>query len=531
MPRIAKSVDSLLKRHSEDYSVSRIDETLPEKIGDDINRFRGVNKSKMKKKNNSTTPIQRNLVCSHCSSLSKLLKIPEMDVNHRFEMCPRKSSSVRLCVNGDDIFEGDRLFNKHISTFGGFQTPRMETMETQTPTNDVDLHSKTIFEHFISEGTLSPLLISEKVSTPVLSTSVLPITDKSIDNSDPDNRLFKITEQIKMRVSARKSSSPAIIALLGKTKIVTIIDEGAELSVLNAAVAQRANIPVVPTDHSANAAGSSAIMVIGQTKNDIIITTMFNNTQVPLYLGRVIVVPNLGCDMLLGEPAKQDNKLVTIAHMKTVNVYYDGQLLQKPYLTKAEKTRHKYQVFRISENTYLAPGDSIKITAPEPNSQFQLNHRSDMKSWFEPGFRKSDSESKITLVNTTTEPVLLKKNKPLGEMRTCDLIELSSIQTLGTYQADDNTEQESSINTDPMSVISIDPDSQLTVECRKKFQETCEDYKDLLTNRPGLYNGFYGNVNSKIDFTSTPPPNNRVYLPNYSDNMMSTLAKKNGSTC
>ena len=320
MPRIAKSVDSLLKRHSEDYSVSRIDETLPEKIGDDINRFRGVNKSKMKKKNNSTTPIQRNLVCSHCSSLSKLLKIPEMDVNHPFEMCPRKSSSVRLCVNGDDIFEGDRLFNKHISTFGGFQTPRMETMETQTPTNDVDLHSKTIFEHFKSEGTLSPTLISEKVSTPVLSTSVLPITDKSIDQSDPDNRLFKITEQIKMRVSARKSSSPAIIALLGKTKIVTIIDEGAELSVLNAAVAQRANIPVVPTDHSANAAGSSAIMVIGQTKNDIIITTMFNNTQVPLYLGRVIVVPNLGCDMLLGEPAKQDNKLVTIAHMKTVNV-------------------------------------------------------------------------------------------------------------------------------------------------------------------------------------------------------------------
>ena len=61
------------------------------------------------------------------------------------------------------------------------------------------------------------------------------------------------------------------------------------------------------------------------------------------------------------------------------------------------------------------------------------------------------------------------------------------MQTLGSYQADDNTtEQETSINADPMSVISIDPDSQLTVEFRRKFQKVCDNYKDLLTNRPGL---------------------------------------------
>ena len=120
MPGIAKSIDSLLKRHSDDYIVSRIDEILPERTGDDINRFRGVNKSKNKKKNDTSTLTQRNLVCSHCASLKKLLKIPEMDVNHRFEICPRKSSSVRLCVNDDDIPEGDTLSNKNISPFDGF---------------------------------------------------------------------------------------------------------------------------------------------------------------------------------------------------------------------------------------------------------------------------------------------------------------------------------------------------------------------------------------------------------------------------
>ena len=68
--------------------------------------------------------------------------------------------------------------------------------------------------------------------------------------------------------------------------------------------------------------------------------------------------------------------------------------------------------------------------------------------------------------------------------------------------------------------------NQLTQDQRNKFLEVCEYFSDLFTNKPGSYNGYYGKVHSKIDFIQKPPPNNKVYLPSYSDNMLKMLAEK-----
>ena len=79
--------------------------------------------------------------------------------------------------------------------------------------------------------------------------------------------------------------------------------------------------------------------VSGQTKEDIILNCNFGHTSVPIFLGKVIVVPNLGCDMLLGEPAKKDNRIITVPHEKTIYIHYNGDIFKTPYVLDCFKIR------------------------------------------------------------------------------------------------------------------------------------------------------------------------------------------------
>ena len=514
MPRIAKSVDSLLARH-DSMNVGKVDtydNNLDIYDGDKVtvNRFQQSSR-KLNKKNNSA-----NFNCSHCCFLKKVLQLPDLKTNHALESCPRNSGKIRICVNQDDTESGDTIHKETFNHDAHFQkTTPIKTSEFGSNSEDI----------LYNDYDLPQILSSSSTSS--------NISDLSHPN------ICKLTEEIKMRISARKSSSPALLAFLGKLKIIPIIDEGAELSVMDAALALKANIPVISTSHSASAAGSSKLNVTGQTRDDIVITSTFGTSTIPIYLGKVIVVPNLGCDMLIGEPAKQDNKIFTIPHLKMINIYYNDNLLQTPYLSKNEQNRHKYRIMRTPLTVCLPPEESIEIDAPEPNSTYQINHRHDMVHWFDPGIVKSDKNGKIKIKNITTLPISLVKNKPIGELRVCSLTDVNTVisessclslqssttqvtQTLGSYQTVERSEEE----TNPLADISIDPDHQFSSDFKEKFTTVCQHYSELFTKRPGSYNNYYGPLDSKIDFISKPPPNNKVYLPAYSDNMLKTLADK-----
>ena len=58
------------------------------------------------------------------------------------------------------------------------------------------------------------------------------------------------------------------------------------------------------------------------------------------------------------------------------------------------------------------------------------------------------------------------------------------------------------------------------------FEMLCKEYKDIIRYDPGTYNGAYGFVKNTIEFTETPPPNNRCYVPKYSTEQTNRLAEK-----
>ena len=85
----------------------------------------------------------------------------------------------------------------------------------------------------------------------------------------------------------------------GKDVTLTI-DEGAELNVLNERVAVRENLEIIPTQNTATAAGNSSLKIVGQTKKDFILSVKTVKKIIPINLGKVLVVKDLGCDCLCG---------------------------------------------------------------------------------------------------------------------------------------------------------------------------------------------------------------------------------------
>ena len=77
-----------------------------------------------------------------------------------------------------------------------------------------------------------------------------------------------------------------------------------------------------------------------------------------------------------------------------------------------------------------------------------------------------------------------------------------------------------------LSSIKIDPNNILTPSQKKGFKDLILRYKDVFNKQPGQYNGSFGEVNNSISFTKIPPPNDKVYFPQYSEAMKIKMAEK-----
>ena len=130
-----------------------------------------------------------------------------------------------------------------------------------------------------------------------------------------------------------------VSGVLATVPCTPIIDEGSEISCIDAAFAARCNLSQVPTTCSANASGNTAMAVTGQTADDVILTIPQQTAEVRWNLSKCIIVNNLGVDILIGEPAKVDNIIVTKSHLKKLETKdTNGNLVEIPYFQKKLET-------------------------------------------------------------------------------------------------------------------------------------------------------------------------------------------------
>ena len=116
----------------------------------------------------------------------------------------------------------------------------------------------------------------------------------------------------------RKEKSPTVPVLMNDAILLATVDEGSEINCMDEKFALKNNIKLIPTSCTATAAGSTTMKLAGQTFEDTVLSVQGSEFPIKWDLGKVVIVTNLGVDVLVGEPGKADNKIVTIPHRKLI---------------------------------------------------------------------------------------------------------------------------------------------------------------------------------------------------------------------
>ena len=158
-----------------------------------------------------------------------------------------------------------------------------------------------------------------------------------------------------------------INATLNSVPCTPVIDEGSEINCVDFHLANKAAIPQVPTLCKAKAAGNMNMNIKGETAEDVKLLVSQNDSTITWNLGKCIVVQNLGVDILIGEPAKVDNKIVTIPHKKLIETNDDKG--NKVFLQSMNKSHHERHLVRVTSSQTIFPGDPLNYSLPSSLSQ------------------------------------------------------------------------------------------------------------------------------------------------------------------
>ena len=137
------------------------------------------------------------------------------------------------------------------------------------------------------------------------------------------NKLEQLSSDWK-RNGVRKAKSPSILVCMSDDdvrynfKTMATIDEGSEINCLDDGFAAKCGIRFSPTDCRAKAAGSAKMSLVGQSMDELTVSVVHSGTPIKLSTGKMVIVKNLGVDMLLGEPCKRENEIITIPHQSMI---------------------------------------------------------------------------------------------------------------------------------------------------------------------------------------------------------------------
>ena len=330
------------------------------------------------------------------------------------------------------------------------------------------------------------------------------------------------------RSGVRKEKSPMVSAVYENREFLATLDEGSEINCVDEGFAVSNGIKYIPSSCKAMAAGSSSMKLAGQTLFNIDIDVLGARSNVRWSLGKMVVVTNLGVDVLIGEPGKFDNKIITIPHHKIIEaIDVDNNTVKLPYYPKIIMHNIDYIPCRARTTQIIYQGQKLKYELPpELKNESYVNispRRNTSTIWFACRNLKVASDGSVDIENITEHPVEVLRHEHFADIRSCtevvqeDLLNgafVSKIYDLGCEDISHLVPHKQTDNVDSfLSEISIDPDNQLNEEWKKRFQNICEEYSDIINPRPGKYNGYFGRVDNSINFSAIPPPTIRAHLP------------------
>ena len=504
MPRIADNVDNILSRHDITSNVALLHHRDPEEAEANEHDIRRINGPPFQRNRGGPTnsrgggysargrrrddtgaqrypALGKVLNCSHCAYLSKTLRL-KINTQHEPTECFRKDVVLRL------------------TTF--------EPAEDNYSTAEDDYGLKVC-----------------AINTSSNSSSRLQIERPPVHHKSSQQRSSETRSLLRTEASPTQAKSPALKVTLHNHLAIATLDEGAEVSAISLKFCKQTNTEIAETDHTARAADSSKLRVVGRTKNHIILLAQPGN--IPINLGHILVVDQLNADILIGEPGKGANNIVTVAADKKIFITCNKQEYMLDYHKSRGPVAH---VARVETTATIYPGKGLTWPVPEQCKEFShlfFQPRSGAHPWFEPNVEQIQ-EGNIILKNTSHEPVTLKRGKVFANIRMVDILdpervsaqlrEEKNIPVKAVFsQYPDQQQCKSSPphkqpQVDHTSKIQLDPNNILSPSQVAETRRLCQEFQDVIRPEPGLYNGHYGHIDNKLEFKDKPPPTTRIHL-------------------
>ena len=492
---IAENVDSLLQRYSNQHTsvnnittdqdtatqpqVFRVFNRPNQQFGPRNNNFRGRGQFSAQPStprftnrfSSSPSSSSKQFFCQNCFSLGRRLSI-KVDSNHLPQQCPQLMTTVRSVQAPDDL--GNPLHEEEL-----------QDLATDTGNNNPDIVPWAI---------------------------------------DTVNKIMLIEQRMK-KGTLLKSKSPSVTAKFGNSNTNCIIDEGSEICCIDHQFALNNDISFSRTTESAVSAGSSRMQLMGETDENIILSIIPSKHEIRWSLGKCIVVLNLGCPILIGEPGKSANNILTDPVSKqitTINVH--GKKISIPY-TKPGPINSSF-ICRVQESTVVYPDNELIVPVPshyqEAQHLFFAPRREALQS-SPPPQQCQVTNGEVRIVNSSHSPILLKKNLHFGDLTSNFMPQSNDLpQSSDLPSMTKNTTF--STKSSHLSDTKIDPDNIMPAAWKTHFATILDQYEDIITPDPGVYNGFYGDIDCSLNFIKDPPASNKARLPSYSHDKLSKMA-------
>ena len=530
MPRIADNVENILARHDVAGGVSRlaIEEDADGDVQTHVQRIdqargrgqrggRGGGRASARGQVNQ--PQIKAGTCAHCEYLSQTLRL-KINSNHDPQNCFRKNVAVRLIEmdNADSFSEASDLGT---STSKSRMSSNLSSFQTENGSCSESMLENEVMKNVPCVQTIQSTPLSD-LPGHLLEQKVLRVQQRLVDSE----------------AQPAQARSPALTLKVNDCSLLAVLDEGAEINVISTRLAKKCNLRILPSKHLARAADSSKLRVRGQLASPLNLVTVLHH--VPVRLDHVVVVDNLNAELLIGEPGKASNFIITVPFEKRIIIRFHGNEYVFPYESPRGPVSH---VVRVSSAVSVAPGEKLFWKVPEQYANFpilQVNPRRQDQPWFRPRDYKV-VDGYISIKNTLDTPVKLKRNECFGELR---LVTETDIDTKtmdeeepGQEEQVDRVFQEYPDQTqysqgvtiktkDYTDQIALDPDNILSPEEKAAFRKLCSEFKDVIRPEPGRYNGFYGHIDNSINFSARPPPNKKIYQQRLTDDMRKLLGAK-----
>ena len=338
---------------------------------------------------------RKKLFCPECHLLGQKLNL-DVNYDHSPGDCPRLGASANLVLAEEEDLEDETDFTGNVNIFK------------------------------LNHSNLSSQMNSE-VDPEFLSSNSYSSHD--CNQFEFYNKILRLEQRVKN--GCRKEYSPQIRTKIGNVPVDATVDEGSELNCIDSSIAAKCYIKYKPIELNAMAAGSNLMKILGVVSNDVVLDVYDTKSQVKITLKNAVVVKNLGSDILIGEPAKYDNNIVTFPREKLIQLQdVHHQVIKLPYHSRRGHPGLHYQSYRVKTPTTLYPGQELKILIPPSMQCKKINVTFRRDCLIAKPVLRNTKKGHVSIKNASNKIVTIPKNMHVADLRMCTPVAVNEINLL-----------------------------------------------------------------------------------------------------